>query len=247
MSAPVVTALSKTLRLGNRTSLASLFSATDVDGDPITRIQILDSNNALTSGRFELNGAALAANVWHEFDISQLALLRFMSAANIQSDAFSIRVFAGTEWSTISSATIFSVRANTNLPVGTISDFTVVAYEKVKVSNFVNAFDSDGYPITQYQFRDETVGANSGFFQVNGVAQAQGTWFTISASQFNNLYFVGALGLENSILNIRVFDGGLWSIIDSALAHTEANANRRVRHVLAHAKRAKNIRRLERC
>ncbi len=228
MSAPVVTALSKTLRLGNRTSLASLFSATDADGDPITKIQILDSNNALASGRFELNGAALAANVWHEFDTSQLSALRFLASLSILSDSFSIRVFDGTEWSSVSSATIFSVRANTNLPVGTFGDFTVVAYEKVKVSNFVNAFDSDGYPITQYQFRDRTVGANSGFFQVNGFAQAQGTWFTISASQFNNLYYVGALGFENSILDMRVFDGGLWSIADTALAHTEANANRPV-------------------
>ena len=240
MAAPTVTALTKNLRIGNQASLGSLFLSADADGDPITRIRILDSNNALSSGHFELNGAALSANVWHEFDISQLALLRFMSALNIQSDAFSIRVFDGTDWSTISSATIFSVRANTNLPVGTIGDFTVVAYEKVKVSNFVSAFDSDGYPITQYQFRDQTVGANSGFFQVNGVAQAQGTWFTISASQFNNLYFVGALGLENSLLDMRVFDGGLWSNIDSALAHTEANANRPIVQYAQYLKEAQS-------
>ena len=138
-SPPVVTALSKNLRLGNRTSLSSLFSASDPDGDPITKIQIFDANGALTSGAFEFNGSALAAGVWHTFDISQLALLRFAAGSTIQPDAFSIRVFDGTFWSAISSATVFTVRANTTLPVGTLDDFTIIAYEKIKVSDLVAA------------------------------------------------------------------------------------------------------------
>lgn len=227
-TAPVVTALNKALRIGNKTLLSSLFTATDADGDPITKVQIFDSNNALSSGNFELSGSELAAGVWHTFDISQLASLRFASATNIQSDSFSIRVFAGTDWSLASSATIFSVQANTTAPVGAISDFTIVAYEKINVSNLVNAFDVDGFPIAQYQFRDRTVGANSGFFQVNGVAKTQGVWFTIDPNQFNNLYFVAALVAVDEILDMRVFDGGLWSSVDLSLARTLANANRPV-------------------
>lgn len=227
-TAPVVTALNKTLKLGNKTLLSSLFSATDADGDPITKIQIFDASNLLSSGKFEFNGVALSAGVWHTFDISQLGLLRFASASGIQSDSFSIRVFDGTDWSIASNATVFTVQANTTAPVGSLSDFTLVAYEKVKVSNFVTAFDLDGYPISQYQFRDRTTGANSGFFQVNGVGQAQGAWFTIDPTQFNNLYFVGALVAVDETLEMRVFDGGLWSTIDLAVARTLANANRPV-------------------
>src|SRR2546423_14579569 len=55
---PVVSGGDASLALNTSTAVTTLFSATDAENDSITKYQFWDSNSALTSGHFAINGTA---------------------------------------------------------------------------------------------------------------------------------------------------------------------------------------------
>ena len=82
-------------------SAASLFTATDPDGDPITTYALKDVTGI---GHFVVNGVAQATNVEIDLTAAQLAQTIYQSGSG--SDQLSISAFDGTTWSAWQSFTV---------------------------------------------------------------------------------------------------------------------------------------------
>jgi len=132
-------------------------------------------------------------------------------------DSLQIRAFDGIDWSAADSAawSPFTVTVPANrAPVLTTASVTKAHLQTFALSSLFSVTDADGDAMTQYQLWDATRDPNSGYFTVNGVAQAAGTVTTINAASLANTSFVtGSVG-DN--LQIRAFDGISWSADDSA-------------------------------
>ncbi len=228
MGSPVVTAFDTNLLLGSSIFGTDLFIASDPDNDPISVYQIFDANTSTTSGFFQLNGTALAAGVWQTITAADIGNLLYFAGTAIQSDQFRIRVFDGNSWSSVSVANLYTVRANTTKPTGKIMDFGVTGNEVIAVKDLIVASDPDGYPIQKYRFLDREAYSTSGYFVLNGVAQQQGTWFTVNAADLDALYYVAAAYQQTEVVDMKVYDGAQWSDRDYAFADTRHNANRPV-------------------
>ena len=79
--APVVTTSSTTLTHNQTIAASSLFTATDLDGDPITTFALKDVTG---NGHFVVNGVAQATNV--EIDLTAAQMAQTTSHAGSGSD-----------------------------------------------------------------------------------------------------------------------------------------------------------------
>ena len=63
------------------------------------------------------------------------------------------------------------------------------ASETFTASQLFSASDPDGTPVSFYEVEDTTTGSSQGFWTLNGVVQANGTPFTVTAAQLSGLSF----------------------------------------------------------
>jgi len=108
-----------------------------------------------------------------------------------------------------------SITVLSNSPPTVIThDSARIPGQSLALSSLFSVSDADGNAITRYQLWDATRDSNSGHFEVNGVAQAPGTVIDITASQLAQTTFV--IGTAGDDLQIRAYDGALWSAADTA-------------------------------
>lgn len=74
----------------------------------------------------------------------------------------------------------------------------------VLVSSFLNAFDTDGDPITLYEIRDD--GTDGGYFELNGFRQAPNQFFDVLPSQLNQLVYRGGNFKATETISVKVSD-----------------------------------------
>jgi peptidase M10/serralysin-like protein len=100
-----------------------------------------------------------------------------------------------------------------NPPVLTTANATLVHGQSVAVSSLFSVSDPDGDAITRYQLWDSTNDPTSGYFVVGGVVQPAWTVIDITGAQLAQTSFVAGTVSDN--LQIRAFDGILWSAADT--------------------------------
>jgi len=101
-----------------------------------------------------------------------------------------------------------------NPPVVTTHDVSLQINQTVSLSSLFSVSDPDGDTITTYQLWDSGRDPNSGHFVINGVVQAAGTIITLSAGNLSQASFVTGTVADN--LQIRAYDGSIWSAADNA-------------------------------
>jgi Ca2+-binding RTX toxin-like protein len=93
---PLVAGINQQANANTALAVTSLFTATDGDGDTITRYQFWDERAA--GGRFEVSGVAQTDNVAIEVMAANLAAAVFVTSGTSGSDTIWARAFDGTAW-----------------------------------------------------------------------------------------------------------------------------------------------------
>ena len=84
----------------------------------------------------------------------------------------------------------------------TASDVSATKGQTISASSLVQASDADGDGLT-YFFYDNSADPTSGHFTVNGVVQAAGTTFAVSAAQLAQTTFTaGSLNSDDLFVNV---------------------------------------------
>jgi uncharacterized protein YfaP (DUF2135 family) len=202
---PVVTAGNVSTANGVTIPASNLFSATDRDGNAITRYQLWDGTTAASSGHWVVNGVVQPAGQSIGITASQLAQTFFVTGSG--ADNLSVRAYDGQGWSAWRN---FTVTAPVNhAPVVTAANVNVAHGQSLAASSLFSATDQDGNAITRYQLWDGTAAAASGHWVVNGVSQPTGQAIDVTAAQLSQTSFVSGSGTDT--LWVRAFDGSAWS------------------------------------
>ena len=228
MGRPVVEHFDTNVFLNSVVNVADLFSTVDPDGDAIVSYLIDDFRSDVTGGSFRVNGFTQPNGTQFSVTAEQVAagLVEYVAGSRISREGF--RVIAIDERGEFSipanSGQLYTVRENTTRPTVANLPFDALANEATFIEPFVQAFDSDGFPITQYFIRDQSVDA--GFLTIGGVAQEQGVYTLVQAADLGTVAYntVGAASTEN--LQVFAFDGQLWSERRDIEITTVANVNR---------------------
>ena len=92
----------------------------------------------------------------------------------------------------------------------TLKSQTLDDGQSIAGGSFIGAVtDSSNRAITEYSFFDK--GGDGGYFTLNGVKEADGKWFTITASQLAQLKYVAGPGAGTDTISIEAYDGSQWS------------------------------------
>jgi probable HAF family extracellular repeat protein len=203
--APLVSVSDVTAAKNQTLAAANLFSVTDADQDAITNYILYD--NTPGGGHFVINGVDQPA--WNLIKVSaaELAQTTFQVGASGSDDLY-VQAFDGTDWSAWKE---FHVTVPPNhAPTISASDINATKGQSIAAGNLFSVTDADQDPITSYHFYDSSPAATSGYFVVNGVAQAANSLVTITAGQLSQTSFrAGASGSDD--LYVQAFDGFDWS------------------------------------
>jgi hypothetical protein len=115
---------------------------------------------------------------------------------------------------------IFKVTATPPVSV-TGQNFSVDINQSVPISSYFTVGNPYGDSITKYALFD--AGGSKGHFTVGGVAEPNGSWFYVNASDLNSVDFVGghSAGVDQT-LYVKAYDAtvGVWSVKSSFIVET---------------------------
>jgi len=213
--APVMTTNTVTKQHLHSYLLSSLVSVSDGDGDAMIRYQLYDNTADPNSGNFVVGGQVQPARMVIDLTAAQFAQTSFLTGS--VSDDLQIRVFDGLAWSAADTANwapfTVGIPSNNAPQLATISQ-RVAAGQTLALSGLAPVSDADGDTIIRYQLYDNSGDPNSGHFTVGGQVQPARMVIDLTAAQFAQTSFV--TGTVNDDLQIRAFDGLVWSAADTA-------------------------------
>ena len=223
---PNVEAISTSVQIGDTVAFASLFEASDLDGNPITAYRFRDNNASLTSGYFTVRGEIQPSNVLIEVPAADLSFVRYHAGLIVGTETFSVQVSDGERLSNVDAAQIFTVVGNFFPPVITPIDSSVLESERIDASSLFTVSDPEGNEILSYFVVDRKVNQNGGHFLLNGARQPSGVFFQIDADQLDNLVYVGGRFGQTENVAFQAFDGEFYSDITDIAVTTIANMYR---------------------
>jgi len=100
---PQVSSADATVQLNQSVALASLFSATDPDGDLIQRYEVYDEGTAASSGRFSLAGSVQPAATQVSVEAGLLGQAAYTGGTLAGTEKLWVRAYDGASWSSWSS------------------------------------------------------------------------------------------------------------------------------------------------
>src|ERR1043166_2723946 len=93
--------------------------------------------------------------------------------------------------------------------IGTRLYSNLVTFDEIVRLSYY-AYDSDG-EVTKFRLDDGNAAESSGTFTIDGVRQAAGASFEVSAADIGKVRFVGGSVASSDIVRLAVFDGQDWS------------------------------------
>ncbi len=201
-------------------SIRDFFSVTDIDGDTPETIGILDRNNNIGGGHFQVRGQDLPQAQWAFYPWEELDDILYQGAENAESEVISLLINDGFS---LSEEVSFTITTSAR-PVIEETDLTIFENEVLPAGAFFNFVDADGDLPVAYSVIDRRLNEDGGHFLLNGVRQESGRWFSVSALEFNSLQYVGASeGPDGENIAFHVFDtGGQWSAVTDIIVETKA-------------------------
>ena len=177
------------------------------------------------SGHFTVNGVVQSANTTFAVNAAQLAQTTF-TAGQLPDDLF----VNAWDFSLYSGPQEFHINVPVNrAPTATAHDQSAARGQVFDASDLFSASDGDGDSLL-YFFYDNSAAPTSGHFEVNGVVQAAGTKFAVSAAQLaQSTFTAGTSGSDDLFVN--AWDGSAFSgpkefhvnVVDNAPTVTAPN------------------------
>jgi hypothetical protein len=191
---PVVTPTNSNIAAsaGQIFAAASLFTASDPDGDAITQYDFWDTGGG--GGHFLVNGVTQPTNGDIYVSAGQLAQTTYQSGN--ATDTLWVSANDGTQWSAWSPSFTVSVQKIDTPPVVTPTNSNIAASagQTFAAASLFTASDPDGDAITQYDFWD--AGRGGGHFLVNGVTQPTNGDIYVTAGQLAQTTYQSGNGTE---------------------------------------------------
>jgi hypothetical protein len=224
---PRVTLSARSIEVGNSFLISEIFVYSDIDNNPMTALRIIDRSAAIDSGYLWYRGQRIAANQWIEVPANQVQFLRFFGGVVPTVDAIAIQVSDGKFWSTQAFGEVRTIRPNLFAPTATGFNGQVLAFEAVKIQDFIRATDPEN-DIRTIRFIDRQNNPNSGFFSINGVKQDQAKWFEVNVNQLELINYHGGQNGQAEFVAFQVYDGRFWSNVANFTMQTIPNNARPV-------------------
>ncbi|MFQ3458419.1 hypothetical protein PMN64_34590 [Bradyrhizobium sp. UFLA01-814] len=213
-TAPVATVNDQSLHVNQWIKPQGWLTATDAEGDTITKYQFWDGGAGTTSAYFWTpDNSHWAANTTIDVSASDLANLWIQGGSTTGSETMWVRAFDGAAWSNWDS---FTLTSTNTAPTATINDHTLNAAQWAQLVNWTTASDADGDAITKYQFWDSGSAANSAYFWTPANSHwAANTVIDVPASDLSSIWVQGGTAGGSETMWVRAFDGTAWSNWDS--------------------------------
>ena len=205
--APTVTAADVSTTRGHVFAMSDLFTAFDADNDTLL-YGLQDTSAGPNSGHFTVNGVVQAANQTFVLTAAQLAQTTF-TAGTMTSDHLIVNVYDGAAFSEVKAFDV-NVPAN-HAPTVTAADVSTTRGHVFAMSDLFTAFDADNDTLL-YGLRDNSADPNSGYFTVNGVVQAAGQTFVLTAAQLAQTTFTAGTTASDDLI-VNVYDGHAFSAV----------------------------------
>jgi hypothetical protein len=191
----VATAPNAAIASGQSVAVSLLFTASDADGDAITKYALWDDN---TNGHFTVNGAPLGSGVEIDVTVAQLAQTTYVAGNG--ADQLYVRAFSGTQWGAWKAFTAGPTTAMVAAP-----NVAIASGQSRAASSLFTASDADGDAITKYGFWDSNT---NGHFAVNGANQGSNVEIVVTAAQVSQTSYVA--GNATDQLYVRAFSSAQW-------------------------------------
>ena len=204
-TAPVATINDHALSAAQWAQVVNWTTASDADGDAITKYQFWDGGTAADSGYFWTpTNSHWAAATAIEVDAADLANVWVKGGVVGGSETMYVRAFDGTSWGAWDSFA-FTTLPN-NAPVTTINNQTLHINEWMEIQNVLSYSDADGHPATQYQFWDGGTGANTGYFWTPTNSHwAAATVIDVNAADLDDIWVRGGATAGTETMYARAF------------------------------------------
>src|SRR5262249_31174677 len=207
---PVVTVSNLTATHGQSFAASSLFTASDPDGDTLSKYAFWDTGSG--GGHFVLNGVVQPTN--HEIDVTaaQLSQLSYQSGSG--ADTLWVKAYDGFVWGAWSTSFTNTAPIDAG-PVVTLSDMILGQGQSTipASSLFSSAVDADGDSIVSYAFWD--TGAGGGHFLLNGVVEPTNQKIVVSTAQLSQLTYQA--GLSADTVWVEANDGFVWGPLSNSI------------------------------
>ena len=194
-----------------------LVSIFDGDGDEAIEYYIVDRDNRIGGGHFEIDGQILPQATFFNISKNDLPRLRYRGGdSGPQYETISVMANDGFSWGPLSD---LQMHTSVN-PVITPTGLNTLPNERLLLSTFFTAFDGDGDGISHYLVNDYSYDTldpatdGSGYLELNGERLDPATFHVLTAAEVASLYWVGAaVGPRPEIVGVQAYDGYEFSRI----------------------------------
>jgi hypothetical protein len=210
--APKVTADDQSSKVNQWSQVKNWLSASDADGDAVTKYTFWDGGTGSSSGYFWTpSNAHHAAGAEITVDAADLDSVWFRGGQAAGSETLWVRAFDGKDWGAWDSFN-FSTTDQNKAPVVETWDQWSDYNQWSRVTGFFDAVDPDNDNITQYRFWDGVDHEDSGYFWTpqNSHHDAH-TVITVNAADINDVWFRGAQVDGADTIWVAASDGKSWS------------------------------------
>ncbi len=193
----------------------TLFSVDDADGNPAIRFMFADRAPNVNGGHFRFNGVRMPSGQFFTVEANQLAQVEYIGGRFQQSENVAIRVFDGEFFSDIVDVRVTTLR-NRFAPEVDVFNVNSGLGKVLAAESLFRFSDQDGNTPKTLGFLDTGLDADSGFFSINFVPQAAGTFFTVPADEIETVrYHVPNTSSDSEIFRVFATDGRFASEVGS--------------------------------
>lgn len=216
--APVVTPVPGSVQEREVLDPATLFTVTDAEDNDIVRYLIADFGTNANGGHFLLNGVRQQSGQFFAVEADQLEDLEYIGGRFGQTENVGIVAFDGEFFSDVASVPV-TTRPNQFAPELTTFNVNTGLGRNIAAASLFNFSDADGNTPKTYGFLDTGLAVDSGYFTVNGIRQAAGSFFTIPAEEINTVRYQVSEQSSSEAYRVFATDGRFSSGVESAVVN----------------------------